>query len=207
MGLLLLSRGCITQDQFQRALAIQRSEGGFLGTILRNLNFATERQIAAAVATQWGCPMVSPSSRFSQVGLQIPKALMDRYQMVPLHYSSTTKRLLVGFVHGIEHHVLHAIEKIGALTAAPCLITSSDHREILRGCASHGDDVAFEGMASTLEIAGIVRNYAFQVAAEEARVAVCHDYVWARLNGAGHCTDLLFAISREGLCEQRAERN
>jgi hypothetical protein len=51
---------------------------------------------------------------------------------------------------------------------------------------------------SPAEMANIVRSYAFQIGANEARLALCRNQLWARLMRDGHPTDMLFALSGEG---------
>jgi Transcriptional regulatory protein, C terminal len=43
----------------------------------------------------------------------------------------------------------------------------------------------------------VVDVYAFQIAADEARVGVCRNYVWVRLNRDGCPTDLVFSNRRD----------
>jgi DNA-binding response OmpR family regulator len=43
----------------------------------------------------------------------------------------------------------------------------------------------------------LVDVYAFEIGADEARIGVCRDYVWMRLNRDGYPTDLLFSICRD----------
>src|SRR5579885_2884195 len=59
LGLLLLSRGQLTSEQLQQALDAQRLAGRVpIGKLLRDLNFVSENQVTAALAAQWGCPVI-----------------------------------------------------------------------------------------------------------------------------------------------------
>ena len=115
--------------------------------------------------------------------------------MAPVHYAAPLNKLLIGFVHGIEHQVLHMIEQVTSCVAAACFITSSDCWESIRRQADTNIDVAFDRVSSGAEMANIVQSYAWQTGAEEARLGVCRDYVWARLNREGCPTDLVFSLS------------
>jgi len=197
LGLLLLSRGCITNAQLDLALEQQRRLGGRLGEILCDLHFATETEVAAAAATQWGCPVFRPKSSPREVQARIPAALMTLYWMAPVHYSASSNKLFVGFAHRIEHHVLHTIEDITSCVTQPCVITSSQCRVTIQNLPSQGNDVTFDRISSAAEMARIVQSYASQIGADEVRLGVCRDYVWARLNRGDYSTDLLFTLCDE----------
>src|SRR5208283_6152226 len=100
---------------------------------------------------------------------RIPHALMKLYSLAPVHYSAPVNKLLVGFVHSVEHQVLHMIEQITGCVAAPCFITASDYWTSMRNLADQTVDVAFDRITSGAEMANIIQSYAFQTEAEEAR--------------------------------------
>jgi hypothetical protein len=194
LGLLLLSSGCISHAQLQMAILQQQERGGCIGDVLCELQFATEEQVAAAAATQWGCPVFSPKSGVSEVQARIPIFLLELLCMAPVHYATSRNQLLVGFVYGIEHQVLHTIEHMTDSLTAPCFITASDCAKTIRSLAARNTEIVFERVTSAGEMASIVESYAFQVGAEEARLGLCREYVWVRLNRDKHPTDLLFLL-------------
>lgn len=206
LGLLLLSLGSITHAQLQLALQRQRESGGLLGDILCDLRLTTEQEVAVAAAMQWGCPVFTPKSKFSEIQARIPSALMQAYSMAPVHYAAPINKLLVGFVHGIEHQVLTAIERITSCVVAPCFITASDCWESIRCRTGQSNDVTFERVASVAEMATIVQSYAFQIGAEEARLEMCRNYLWARLNREGFPTDLIFTLAHESASTEEHHR-
>ena len=201
LGLLLLSRGCITNQQLTSALERQRQSGGPLGDILCRMKFTTDRDVAAAAATQWGCPVFHPRSCPCQVQAHIPSSLMNLYSMVPVHYSLPDNKLYVGFVYGVEHHVLHIIENITSCLTEPCIITASQCRETINSLPLQNNEVTFTKVTSAAEMANIIQSYASQIGAEDARLGVCRDYVWTRLNRKDHPTDLLFSLCGEAPTE------
>ena len=56
LGELLLERGVINQAQLERALKVQKENGGLIGKILVMLGFAKEEEIAQALTVQYGFP-------------------------------------------------------------------------------------------------------------------------------------------------------
>ena len=195
LGLVLLTRGAITRGQLEFAVRQQRARGLDLGDLLCEMKLTTEEEIAEAAAMQWSCPVFRPKSRLESGRTHVPQALMRLYRMAPVHFSFAVNQLLVGFVHKIEHQVLHMVEQITSCRVAPCVITAGDYWRCLQGQSDRTIDVSFDRVRTPPEMANIIQSYAFEVGAEEALLAVCPDYVWSRLNRDGHPTDLVFGVS------------
>ena len=52
LGELLIQNGEISQDQLDKALEIQKNDGGLIGIILINLKYITEQQLVKYLAMQ-----------------------------------------------------------------------------------------------------------------------------------------------------------
>ena len=131
----------------------------------------------------------------SEIEAQVPSALMQLLAIAPVHYAPRPNRLLIGFVHRIEHRVLRAIEDMTSCLTEPCFITASQCDEQIRRLAGRNLEVSFERVTSPAEMASIVQSYAFQIGADEARLALCRNHIWARLQREERPTDLLFTLS------------
>src|ERR1700761_7373859 len=60
LGLVLLSRGAITQEQLRKALEAQRKAGrGRLGEWLIRQKAVNEEQVTKALSAQWNCPVLT----------------------------------------------------------------------------------------------------------------------------------------------------
>ena len=81
------------------------SAGAHWAMSCANCNFSTEKEVMAAAATQWGCPVFTPESRICEVQARVPGELMELYFMAPVHYVAAVNKLFIGFVHRIEHDV------------------------------------------------------------------------------------------------------
>ena len=196
LGLTLLERGQISSEQLKSALSVHRGSGRRIGDIFMEKGFATEEQITAAVASQWGVPVFDLGARFVDVQVRIPYPLLEIYSLLPVHFGEKANKLLVGFVNGVEHRILSAIERVTGIATAPCFITATDYLQHLHNVAAEQqhEEAIFDKPASIAEMARIVRNYAVQTGADEARFGYCRDYVWARLQGARRQIDLLFRV-------------
>ena len=132
IGLVMLSRGHLTADQLRSATAERQTYGETLEATLIRLGMATEKQLVAARAAQWGYPVLSRDHEAAHVELDIPPVLLNRHSAAPLHYSVSAKRLLLGFVHRVEHSLLSSLETITDFRAEPCFIDATALREQMR---------------------------------------------------------------------------
>jgi hypothetical protein len=200
LGLMLISRGLLTSAELREVRAEQKEEGGDIGELLVRRGSVSEKEITAVRATQWGCPVFEVPKHAMQPCVRIPSALMQFYSAIPLHYVAATNLLLVGFVHGVEYGLLYAIEKMTGCKTQPCFVTPSDFQNQMLQmkqeqplCGEPAlNEVKFEGVHSSAEIASIVCSYGIHLEADEASIEKCKEYLWARLKCGPSEVDLLF---------------
>jgi len=199
LGLTLLSRGHLSEDQLKTALDEHRATGVRLGDVILHLGFATEQQVTSALAVQWGHPVFPLRSTTSDTPVRIPTRLLQLNRMLPVHYAEASKRLLVGFADGVDYRVLDAIAQVLPCIPSPCIIAASEYHRKLESIVTQtrGKEVAFDRESSPREMAHIIRNYAVQTYAEEMRFAACGDHLWTRLKGRRHEMDILFRAAQE----------
>ncbi|MGD0797088.1 MAG: hypothetical protein ABR910_05120 [Acidobacteriaceae bacterium] len=194
IGLLLVSKGFLTSEQLQFGFEQSHSRGETLEAALVRLGLASERQITAARAAQWGRPVLGQEGIGQRVEVDVPPTLLDTYSAVPLHSSTAAKRLLLGFVYRVEHSLLNSLEQITGLRAEPCFITPTDRAEQLRHLTgrSNCEEIVFDDPYTPTQMANNVAAFALEVDAREARFAHCRNFIWARLNGKSKKLDVLF---------------
>lgn len=200
LGLILISRGWLTSVQLRKALEELRKSGGDIGEVLVRNGSVSEKQVTAARAVQWGCPVYAAPQHLVPTKIQIPFTLVEANSAVPLHYVPAKKLLLVGFVRGIEYGLLYAIERMTGCKAQPCFVTASDfqcqrhQREHLKeqcGDASP-NELKLEGVKTAEEMARVLCSYGVELEANEAIIGRCKDYIWARLKCGPKDVDILF---------------
>jgi len=198
LGLVLLSRGILTHDQVKIALDQQKETGKNFGDMVQELGFATQQNVTAAVAAQWNCPVFSVKDHPLPTEIRIPTILLQQYGMLPVHFSEIGRKLMVGCVSRVHHHMLYTIEQMASCNVAPCFITANEYRQRLELLAlSAGEnELVFDRDNPVGEIARLVRNYVNQLGAEEARLGICRDYLWVRMLGR-QPMDLLFRMPNE----------
>jgi hypothetical protein len=196
IGLVLLSKGQVTDEQLRFAMAESQRRGETLEATLIFLGMANERTLVSARASQWGCPVLSQDHEAQHVESDIPPTLLQRSTAVPLHYSPAARRLLLGFVYRVDHSLLNALEQIADLRAEPCFIAPGDFREQTSRVmtAPNYEEVVFDEVQTLAQMARNVGGFASEVAVREARFARCREFVWARLTGRKGRIDLLFRV-------------
>jgi len=196
LGLLMLSRGQLTNRQLRSALDAQRESGRYrLGEWLEKLGFATEQQVTAALGAQWSCPVVATRIRPDPACIPLlPYRLLEHYRMLPLQFVPRTRTLYLAFSHGINYRVLHAIEQILECRANPCLVAPSAWDEAMQQITRDRGlgDFLFEGWRDVPEMARITCSYVLKLGADDVRVAGVEGHIWARLAAGREFIHLLF---------------
>ena len=194
IGLVLLSKGFLTNDQLRFAAAEGQLRGEELELTLARLGLATEKQIATARAAQWGCPVLGQDGVREPIEADIPAILLRTCSAAPLRYSQNGKRLLMGFVYRVEHRLLLALEQITGCRAEPCFITRTEFEEQMGRLSVIPDRevVVEEEPQSPRQMANTVAQFAIEAAARKATFVECRDFLWTRLLGSRRTVDVLF---------------
>lgn len=198
MGLTALSLGHITPEQLQASLRHHQEKHVPIGQAMLELGFANQAQVTAALAAQWGYPVLSLQGRGVNMKKHLPMRLVEKYSMLPVHFIEKTNKLVVGFAQMVEHRILATIENMLGCGVIPCFITPEDfagqfkNLQVVHQDAE--DEVVFEQRATLPEIARITRSYAWQTGALNARFGICSEYLWSRLEGPRTAVDILTKI-------------
>jgi hypothetical protein len=196
IGLVMLSKGYLTDDQLRYAMTQSRMHGEDLETALIRLGLAGERQLTAARAAQWGYPILGPDRVGQPVEVDLPTVLLNACSAAPLHYSPAAKRFLLGFVYRVEYSLLQALEQVTDCRAEPCFVTPTDFSEqmVRVNAAPDYEEVVVDEIQTPAQMAKTVGGLAVEVAAREARFAQCRNYVWTRISGKRRTVDVLFRV-------------
>ncbi|MGH9757861.1 MAG: hypothetical protein ACRD4M_08995 [Candidatus Acidiferrales bacterium] len=199
LGLLLLGRGVIDESQLKAALETQRREGADrLGQWFIRLGIISAQEISAALALQWGCGVfpLEQDRRFRECAQMVPLVLMESSRMLPVHYGAENRTLYLAFSEDIDHTAIYSIERLLGGRTEPCVVTDKAMQEAMneiRGDSRPGE-IVFEKRWTAPEMAHTIRDYAVKLGADELRLARPRQFLWARLNAAGHSLDLLFRL-------------
>ena len=194
IGLVMLSKGYLTDDQLRLATAGSRLQGVELEVALLSMGLADEWQLAAARAAQWGCPVLAKDRIGQPVEADIPATLLRACSAVPLHYSVAAKRLLLGFVYRVEHSLLHAIEQVTGCKAEACFLTPTEFelQTVRLTAVPDCREALFEDPMTPAQMANTLGNLAVDVAARDAIFVNCRNHIWTRLSGKQRRVDVIF---------------
>ena len=196
LGLLMISRGQLTNPQLRSALEAQRTGGRQrLGEWLEKLGFATEQQVTAALAQQWACPVLSPKASCDPHCLRLlPYPLLQAARILPVQFVTATRTFHLAFCDGIDYVALYAIEQMLDCRTQPCLATRSTVTQNLQPLEHQRrpGDMLFEGWLEPSDLARITCGYVLKLGAEAVRLVGCGSFIWARLSTGPDVANLLF---------------
>lgn len=198
LGLVLLSRGYLTAAQLRHAALQSHLYSESLEATLLRLQLATDRQLAAARSIQWGLPMVSSESAGRMVHADLPGSILTACGAVPVHYSATAKRVLLGFVERIDYSLLRSIEQLICFRADACFMTPAelaDQVERLTKPADYQETVVTEP-GPLDKMARTIGRAAVNLGAREAAFTECRGHIWVRLTGKRGRTDVIFQMKK-----------
>jgi hypothetical protein len=199
LGLAMLSKGYLTEEDLRLATE-QSLRGEPLETALVRLGLATARQIAAARAAQWGCPVLTRDGDPLPVHADLPRTFLAAFPAAPLHYVPAARKLLLGFVHQVEHSLLQSIEEITGCRAEPCFMTQAELDAQLENVTAVPDyeEVSIDRPGTPDQMARTLGSFALETSATEAVIVRCKSWAWARLAGKRRKVDVLFDLKSTG---------
>ena len=165
-------------------------------TALLRLGLASERQLTAARAAQWGYPVLGQERMGHFVQSDIPFQLLRSCSAVPLHNSPAAKRLFLGFVYRVDHGLLNSLEQMTGFRTEPCFIAPAKFTEQMAKLVPvpELEEVVFDDLKTPAQMGKTVGGFAVEIGAKDVRFAHCRDYAWTRLAGKRRTVDLLFRI-------------
>lgn len=129
LGQILVERGIVTRPQLEKALEIQKKEGGLIGEVLVKLGFTTEESIAHCLSLQFGFPYL-PLENYEvskEFVCLIPKNVAAHYCLIAIDKIGSTLTIAIANPLNIQ-----AIEDLEDLTHCEIQIfvsTPSDIRK------------------------------------------------------------------------------
>ncbi len=201
LGLLMVARGRLTYPQVVTALAAQQSARTVkIGEWFERLGFATEQEVTSALGLQWGCPVASSLDPATAAPFgRIPLAILDAFQMLPLHFVSASNTLSLAFGERVDHAALYAIEKILDCRTRPCVASRRGIAHELDQLRQHTrpGEVDFGPMRDVAEMGRIGASYATRLSAEDVRLGRVGPFLWLRLKLRTSHLNLLFHLRPE----------
>ena len=200
LGLVLVAKGYLTAEQIRTATNRSRWLREDLDTTLLRMRLVSERQLAAARSAQWGLPVLFREHIHNEVQTDIPRSMLTAFSAVPLHYSASAKRVLLGFASRVDHSFLEAIERVTGCRTLSCFITATDFAQQMEKITGFPDhtEVLINEPDTPGEMAATICRSAARIAATEAEFAHCRGHIWARLVGEQGKVDVICRLRNAG---------
>jgi hypothetical protein len=201
MGLLMLSRGLVDNEQLKKALKAQKESGtGRVGEWLRHIGAVSEEQVTQILGLQWSIPVfpLNQSRRFLDCAHLVPFPLLEVAEMVPVHHVPTSQHLYMAFVDRINYSALYAVERILECHTEPCLAVQSQIIQALdelRG-RRRSVEILIDNVSEPAEMAGSILAHVMRLGAMDVRVSGFDGFIWARILSPAGYTDVLFQAQR-----------
>jgi hypothetical protein len=197
LGLLMHSLGLISNESLQAALQAQREAGkGRVGDWLRWQGAVTELQVTRALAIQWSLPIYPLEKSKGNLNWAhlLPFALLDSFQMLPVHCIPASGLLHVAFSNRVDYTALGAIDQMLDYHTEPCVAMESSIEKALarlhqEACST---GICIEGPMEPSIISCETLQQALKFGPQEVRVAGCANNIWVRLRALDKVRDLLF---------------
>lgn len=183
LGLVLLSRGMITQQQLRRALEAQRTAGtGRLGEWLVRQNAVEEDQVTRALSMQWNCPVLTSKGHDpAAMAAVFPRLLVDSFGGIALRLAGR-ELLYVAFEDKIDRCLVLAAERMLGLKVEAGVLQGSEFRRVQQEILRAGFPKT--RLLEAANMRGVVHAFAAfleERKAVRAQVVRIHDYFWLRI--------------------------
>ena len=139
LGELLIERGVIAKEQLEKALALQKEEGGLIGQILVKLGFTTEEEIAQALTAQFGFPYL-PLKNY-EIGKEVirlvPENVARQYCLIPVDRIGNA--LTIAMSNPLNVQAQEDIELITKCKVQVFVSTMTDITQAIDRCYEKGE--------------------------------------------------------------------
>ncbi|MBZ4643565.1 MAG: type pilus assembly protein PilB [Deferribacteres bacterium] len=144
IGAILLSENLITQEQLEKALEVQKKEGGRLGSILIKLGFVDEKKIAEFLSKQYSVPYVDLSAVHIEPKILnlIPKDLCRKFLVIPFDREGQTIKVAIADPSNV--YALEELRFVSGFNVRPFVAVESTIREFLDKQADAEEQVLAE---------------------------------------------------------------
>lgn len=182
LGLLLLEQGWITHPELQRALELQREQGGRIGELLIRECGVEPGIITRGLCMQWSCPVLGTHG-FSPrtMALAAPRVLVERLGFLPLRVAGS-RMLYVGFEDSLNASAALALEQMTELKVESGLMKTDEYqaaRTSLLEC--EGIELKEESFSETDALAARITAVLEQKQPVASKLVRLHRFYWLRL--------------------------
>src|SRR3989338_1274184 len=131
LGQLLVNNHLVTEEQLEKALELQKREGGRLGSNLVKLGFLSEEKLVAFLSKQYGVPAVNLAEYKVENTLTkfIPLEVAQKYSIMPVARVGAT--LTVAMVDPSNMFAIDDVKFMTGYNVDPVVATESSIRQAI----------------------------------------------------------------------------
>ena len=165
LGEILLKESLITQDQLDKALEFQRSNGGKLGSCLTKMGFITDDDITGVLSRQYGVPSIN--LKYYEIDPNVIKLIPQdtalRYQVVPL--SRVGSVLTIAMTDPTNVFAMDDIKFMTGFNVEPVVASETSVNEAI--AKFYGEVESGEELSKVMKDLGAEEGGDVELAAEE----------------------------------------
>jgi hypothetical protein len=205
LGLLLLATGAVKHKDLRHALALQHGSAERIGNVLQRQCGLSERDIANALALQWGCGVLSLAGvNAARAACMLPRPLWERAGMLPVRVTHDD-RIHVAFADQLDAHAIFAVQQMHGVAVTAGIAPVSDwEKERARVAATTGVALTEIACDESAEMESEIVRTIRGLQPVESRFIRVHDLYWLRLwleplalaGGPTQCEDVVDVLYR-----------
>ncbi len=192
LGTILMQTAYITRDQLDEAIKLQaQTRQGRIGEWLLRLGFVEEHQITAALAKQYGLPLINLNNSDANTDAirMIPGRVAKCSGLVPVGFDDGQSALRVAVTAPVNFHSQEAIRRMVRKGIVPYIGDESAIERLLEQL--YGPDEldlsnvpTFNSLEELLEAGNGIIASAINNRAQDIQAELVHDFFWMRLEFA-----------------------
>ena len=170
MGDTLIRKGKITQQQLDQAVQCQILFAGKLGTVLLELGYIGEKELASALADRYNVDAVALDELKEippDVIKSINRELVVRFDVIP--FRKLAKRVYVGMLDPEQKDAIAELEKATGLKVTPCVVLEVYLRWALERYYGVKREIRFVQLGRNLELMREIYPYTVLTPADQGQ--------------------------------------
>ncbi len=190
LGTILMQTAYITRDQLNEAIRLQtQTQKGRIGEWLLRLGFVEEHQITAALAKQYGLPLINLNNSEANADAvrMIPGKVAKCSGLVPVGFDDGHSALRVAVTAPVNFHSQEAIRRMVRKGIVPYIGDESAIARLLEQMYGPEElDLSnvptFGSLEELLDVGNEIIASAINNRAQDIQAELAHDFFWVRLD-------------------------
>jgi hypothetical protein len=217
LGSILMQTAFVTRGQLDEAIKLQtQAHEGRIGEWLQRLGFVEEHQITAALARQYGLPLINLNlaDTNAEAVRMIPGKVARASGLVPVGFDDDQMSLRVAVTAPVNFNSQEAIRRMVGMGVVPYIGDQSAIQQLLERSYEPEDlDLSdlptFSSIEDLIEVGNEVIAAAISRRAHNIRAELVQDFFWMRLDLTTESHHHLFRYlaANDGTYEQTPEKS